>query len=598
VPTWVLIVAVMAAVFVACADDPVGKAGLYVQRSWTTARAVSGHRVHVTKAKVACSKCHSMTGDAMGPVTPEACAGCHQSEAHIRHASVQAEQRFGAGIKADCTACHAFTVEGSSHEQALQRLEAARPRAAGNAGAFSLGLVPYSPEDCKRCHATAQSHTPAVKAHGEKPCVDCHRPHQDPEPRSAACEGCHADIEISHAAKGQTPTQACATCHQHLHADASEARTSCAPCHAVQSPRVPATALFENGHRECSSCHQAHRFEQKQAVACRSCHEENVLGGTKIPAHAQCSSCHAPHDVAASAAAACSNCHQTVHPDHPQQGGQGSCVGCHDPHPATATALVTARACSSCHQFAGSDHAAHGKVACTQCHQPHHFALELADRSACQACHAARVQQVATNTGHAACESCHRGLPHRPEALEVGCDTCHASQHTASAANAGHARCSQCHEPHSGAQQVACASCHRAEHQSAPVGHQTCTNCHEPHGGSPVTKPCAGCHEGVAQSAHGKLASGCGNCHRPHGPGGPRGPAGPATPPACSSCHARETLPGLHREPRHAACTTCHQSAHRDTELGIRSTCVGCHTDRAQHFPDGPRCANCHLFGG
>jgi len=95
VSVWVLVTAVLLAVAAACAqgDAPSpGKwgQGIYVQQSWSVARAVSGHHTHVLEQKIECAKCHALAEDQMGPVTPERCAACHEPQAQIEHASAEA----------------------------------------------------------------------------------------------------------------------------------------------------------------------------------------------------------------------------------------------------------------------------------------------------------------------------------------------------------------------------------------------------------------------------------------------------------------------------------------------------------------------------
>jgi hypothetical protein len=591
-PSIVLLLAVIVAAVVAACSGDEPRAGIYVQPSWHVARAVTGHRVHVLQKGVACRSCHALTGDELGKVEPARCASCHEKEGRIEHAAQQASARLGAGTKADCTSCHAFTLDATGHEDQLRALD--QPRSSGGAGGMHGGrgepplLSPFGPGDCKRCHAVAQGDIPAVEVHGSQDCLSCHKPHDDRTPKSAPCSDCHQDITTAHASQGKDVTQICSTCHTHQHAAAVDARKGCVECHRTTRPLVPASALFEGGHTECVGCHRPHAFGGQQAVDCRTCHaDQNVLGGSQVSAHQRCTNCHAPHDVKAGPERACVSCHADVHPDHPELSRQGGCVGCHDAHPRGSHAKDAARSCSSCHQFAASDHAAHGGTACTQCHKPHDFAIELVGAAACRDCHAQRVQQVSTNAGHQDCQGCHHGLPHRPEALLTGCGSCHAKQQAA--VPQGHARCQSCHEPHSGTLAAACSSCHASEHASAPVGHQTCTNCHEPHSGNHTVKACASCHAPEAGSAHGKLASGCATCHRPHGP------EGVAKPPACSSCHQPSALPGLHQEAKHQACQGCH-TGHGDAPGLERQICLSCHRDRTAHFPDAPRCANCHLF--
>jgi len=601
---WVLIPILVLSALAACADkidapqngqkaalqNGQWGAGVYVDKAWSFARDVTGHRIHVQNQKIECVKCHASTADKMGPVTPDRCASCHQKEGRIEHASAEAAKHFGAGTKAVCTNCHAFTLDGARREEAL-KTEPARVAIDGGAidaglGRSGLAVASYEPADCKRCHGVQQGTLAPVTVHGSQPCLSCHHPHEG-APQSAPCSNCHQGISTSHASQGKSLVETCSTCHAQRHAPARDAIATCVTCHAKQQPIIPTSALFAGGHTQCIGCHKPHAFEKKEVTPCRNCHAQlNVIGGGRIAAHSACTNCHAPHDVRSTPAAACPTCHKDVHSDHPMQAG--ACVGCHDPHPAQVSLGVQVSACSSCHKFAESDRGAHRGTACTGCHQPHAFKLALSNvATTCAGCHQARMQQVALNKGHQACTGCHSGLPHHPEPDQVACASCH--QREAGLVKPGHARCAGCHEPHSGAQATACASCHRTQQQTAPKGHQICTNCHEPHQGLPVRKACPDCHRAEQQSAHGKLGTGCLTCHRPHGP------AGPASVPACATCHQVQKLPGLHAEPKHQPCNLCH-SGHEDPSAPKRTICLGCHKDRADHFPQSPRCAGCHLF--
>jgi hypothetical protein len=548
--------------------------GVYVEADWSTDKRVTGHRVHVEEQRIACNACHALDATGMGTVSPSRCATCHEARANIEHAAQFAQRRFGPGVRADCVNCHAFTSEQSG--------------TVAPGGLDAGALEPFKPGDCARCHQKAQGTIPAVTVHAGTACLNCHRPHQDAKPVSASCSSCHGGIVTEHAAQGKTATETCRTCHTHQHAPASDARATCVECHAKVQPIVPATALFAGGHTACVSCHQPHQFAAKDAASCRSCHASVlVLAESKVPAHAVCTSCHAPHDVQRSPASACKNCHWDVHSDHPERAGLGGCLTCHDAHPARAAAAIVARACSACHQPATSDHAFHAGASCQSCHLPHHFELTLAQHAPCQGCHQKELTLTAARTGHTACEGCHAGLPHAPAPSNVACANCHAKAQRA--ANPGHQNCIGCHEPHSGAVATPCKSCHQQEAASAPLGHQACVGCHQPHSGSSKPVQCATCHAVQANSAHGKLATGCLGCHRPHGPGGI------ATPPACTTCHASATLPGLHAKPEHQDCARCH-GGHGASPNAARNACLSCHADRRNHFPDAPRCANCHLF--
>jgi hypothetical protein len=609
----VLVSALLLALFAACSSDKApppppspGKwgQGINVGTEFMLARAVTGHRVHVVAQKIECTKCHTPTESSIGPPPkPERCAACHEKEGKLEHGKSEAEKRFGAGVKVDCTMCHAFKFDGKDDDEAHHRAEALLAPLEGGTGPNAMhGIEAFSPADCKRCHETKQGEAAAVVAHRSQACTTCHKPHQDQTPQSAPCSGCH-DVKTTHASLGKSPVETCKTCHRNQHEPASVARSMCVGCHSkspqpgagASPPVIPATALFAGGHTECTGCHKPHHFEAKEVTACTSCHAgTKVIGGASVPAHNACTNCHSPHNVRGSPANACLNCHKDLHPEHPKLGTAAGCVGCHAPHPTQVLAgTVGASECSSCHKTAHSDHDFHGGVQCEGCHKPHHFKLEHGGGALCQSCHSDHVHQVAMNPGHQACPQCHQGLPHRPEAGKIGCDTCHAREH--GAVNAGHERCTQCHEPHSGKQATPCQSCHKEEHRTAPAAaHQVCTNCHEPHGGV-VQKACTTCHAAEAKSPHGQVATGCVTCHRPHGPGGAQGPPGVAAPPPCTTCHKPATLPGLHAEAKHQTCTNCH-TGHPSTPHPTREVCVQCHKDRTNHFPDAPVCASCHLF--
>jgi hypothetical protein len=576
-PTTWLALAVLVAAVAACSEDvapggPLGR-GIYIEEGWRASREVIGHHVHVVREAIACSSCHEMKGDTMGPANPARCAACHAKEATLSHAPEQARERFGGDARADCTVCHAFI----------------EPRPASGATLAAHGGI-HEATECARCHLQQQGDTPAVAVHGDAECGKCHRPHSDGPPVSAPCEGCHQDTRSTHATAGKSHTEACTTCHQHQHAPGSDALATCAECHARTEPIVPATAVFADGHGACVGCHRPHDFAERDAVACKSCHQGvPVLGAPRVAAHADCASCHSPHDVRASPEQACARCHTGVHSDHPKHGATGgTCVGCHDPHPSAGHATAKARTCSGCHQAAANEKSFHGGAECKQCHAPHDFARAKDDRRACRSCHAKELDLTAKLAGHGTCEGCHSGLPHKPLKDAAACASCHAKLDVP--VTRGHATCTGCHEPHAGGVGAECKSCHTAEHQTAPRGHQACQSCHQAHSGSPDKATCSSCHAGEEKTAHGHLAQGCNGCHRPHGP------RGAPEPPACATCHATASLPGLHKEAKHQDCGRCH-TGHGEAKAEMaRVACLTCHTDRQAHFPDAPRCSSCHLF--
>src|SRR5207248_1466812 len=83
----------------------------------------------------------------------------------------------------------------------------------------------------------------------------------------------------------------------------------------------------------------------------------------------------------------------------------------------------------------------------------------------------------------------------------------------------------------------------------------------------------------------------CQNCHRQHGPD----KNGPAKPPACTTCHVRKDLPGMHQVSGHVTCTSCHVP-HAGRPKGDPPTCLECHTDKKDHNAGTKSCIGCHVF--
>ncbi len=568
---WLLLGAALGALaLAACFEEEDRGPGVHVGATWQAARDVIGHRVHVLEHKVACSACHDISGKEIDRPTAKSCVGeCHEKEAQIEHALAQAREHLGADAPSDCLQCHQFVL---APEQEVE----------------------VRAWDCMRCHAEAQGETPAVVIHKRSTCQSCHQPHAGPgqQAKPSECSECHDDISTTHAATGKTAGEVCATCHQNQHEQALHARASCQPCHAVEQPIVPASALFE-GHTECTGCHRPHAYEKAKAVPCRECHQDTpVIGGGRVAAHANCESCHRPHDVNGAITRACVSCHTQKSTNHPKPKVGEVCSTCHDPHPPLGQ-TSPARACTNCHQAAATETAFHGGKGCKDCHTPHQFVVAAqngtpAQRDFCKQCHAGAVGATAKIAQHGACGSCHSGLPHRPGTTN-NCATagCHAQ--LASRMIIKHNPCSNCHEPHGGGVVKGCDGCHAEQQKRAPSGHRACASCHDAHAGN-VTKTCTTCHSDKLSAPHAAVQGGCATCHSAHDKKGVTFAA------SCQSCHATSKLGGLHQVPKHQGCATCH-ATHRRAYTDERAACTSpCHLDMQNHKPESPRCASCHLF--
>jgi len=241
-----------------------------------------------------------------GPVTFDACMGCHEDE--IKPFSESVHARVRGNDPASCQGCH-----GELH----YTLRSRDP----NAPMSALNQL----QNCGQCHkdmmegylGSEHAHALLVSGLNIAPaCSDCHgdhdiRRHADPESASShenspkTCGHCHEGIlkvwtESTHGQlwKEDRDGPVCTSCHQ---------------AHAVEDPTTVASrADFPH---ECSNCHQ-HPFEafhdsfhgkaahvgREQAAICSDCHTPHH----NLPASDPGSSVH-PDNLAATCGS--SNCH-------------------------------------------------------------------------------------------------------------------------------------------------------------------------------------------------------------------------------------------------------------------------------------------------
>lgn len=609
-----------------------------------TTACLSCHVFGANKPTAQCLDCHQ-TNASVSPLPQHASKDALCNRCHAMHSPNKNKVRDTTALT-DCRGCHekAHATHGGSVKIASIPDGGVGRLAAGGAGGGDAGDA-------------GDAGGPGVRfadsADALRVCTSCHTPHKKKEVAKNACASCHVnapkkDAAVTLLASIAPPAiaphgpkvashDACVTCHEPHDVRRDAARQACAACHAnhrealFSSEHGSGADHTATGHRACIACHAPHAPNRELArgscTSSGSCHTDAqhtsavALGGARIKEHAECTNCHDPHRAkvkgGVSPAQACVRCHTSTKPSHPAAAENGgACIGCHSPHkPNTTTSNANAAASkhggapfasdcstSSCHgAIASSDHALHAKnrVRCVECHKPHAFKLDA-------------LVATPTQTPTALCARCHAGEATKtaasPHAGHAQCTSCHASGAPKTAAHSPNAK---------PAMPVACESCHAAEVHSAPQGHaKACTTCHDPHSGQRAPSNLAamggaactsagGCHENKKTALHVKLApvENCTtSCHRPHGP------KGPDKPPACLTCHAPDSLRGLHQVAAHthangstseamsaAACSTCH-SPHGPPRAD-RATCTStCHADRKTHQPDAAVCKGCHLF--
>jgi hypothetical protein len=280
------------------------------------------HRKHVLTG-VACTQCHvgiDTAGDATGLHIPDeaSCtASCHTKPHDPR----------------PCFSCHEAPLAREQLVSARQHLRFAHDR-----------HLPRANGNCMRCHvgvAEGDERMRPVMA----TCFKCHDADQD----ARTCDRCHVDLETSgdmpashlahggdwireHGVRAASSADLCSTCHS---------ERSCAQCHGVTVPALPATQRFANPF--AASVHRAgftsrHSLEAKSDPgACQTCHQPD-----------RCAACHVAKGIAGEGRAS---------PHPPGWVGLTSAENLHG-----REARRDPAACASCHGGAG-------EALCVQCHK-------------------------------------------------------------------------------------------------------------------------------------------------------------------------------------------------------------------------------------
>jgi hypothetical protein len=249
-----------------------------------------------------CVKCHTKPHDT------RTCSGCH-GEDHIRAGAEMAQRhlRFEhrvhiAATKGDCVHCHV--------DVGLEKPEALRPKMATCFGCHQHENQ-WAVRDCDGCH---------VDLRGENTLPASHLIHE-------------GDWLREHGVRAASARDLCAACHT---------ERSCASCHGVNVPALPARLAFDEV--RLSGLHRA-GFRSRHAD------EARAQGGLCISCHSErsCNDCHTASRVAPGTAG------RSPHPPGWLTTGRGG--GQHG-----MQARIDPVSCASCHGGAGEQ-------LCVGCHR-------------------------------------------------------------------------------------------------------------------------------------------------------------------------------------------------------------------------------------
>ena len=399
----------------------------------------------------------------------------------------------------------------------------------------------------------------------------------------------------------------CTACHRLRQKGVD--RDRCLACHTPLADRINAGRGFHGtlAEDDCAACHKDHfgrDFDLLRFDTLAFDHERAGYSLTGRHRDAGCRECHVPAYLEDQDVVAFKTRHGAL--ERTFLGLGTTCLGCHrsvDPH----QDQFAAAGCDECHstgewrETPGFDH------------QETRYPLTGAHRSV-------------------DCTGCHPPLP----ALEAGTGGAHDATSVASGAlrftPLSFSACTSCHQdPHGGAMQGTCATCHTTtawgsvdrgrlestfDHGSTDfeleASHAllTCATCHDPvvadglegvtirfQAGStgqayppPRAESCASCHDDAHRGEFGSPgeASGCETCHGQE-----------AWLPAHFDLarHDAESSFPLEGAPRVTPCADCHRTSEGVLEIRLGSPdCVTCHTrddpHRDQFIDRG--CRECH----
>jgi len=372
------------------------------------------------------------------------------------------------------------------------------------------------PLQCAKCHVFGAG-SPQLR------CLDCH---QEIAHRLAEKRGYHAAV-----------------------ANAAASSNDCARCHSEHNGLTHRLVRWPVAKEKFDHAKAGWKLEGKHAkLKCAECHTAKYID----PQDRAVLKRHDPNTAFAGLDPSCTNCHRDVH------AGQLSthCTDCHSQdtwknppgfsHDRTLYPLT----------------GLHVRLDCDKCHRP---------AAAAAAGSPVQYKGFAMFTY---CASCHKD-PHG-NSFGGDCARCHVTggwKQIVAANGFDHSRTDY---PLLGKHAaVACRDCHKTENFKTPVAFARCLDCHkDQHGGQFAHRDdggdCKSCHgEAGWKPAHFTVADHAQTAYPL---------LGKHADVACAKCHAAKGKDTVYRVP-FAACTTCHQDAHKGQFAAMphRNRCEDCH---------------------
>ncbi len=534
-----------------------------------------------------CSDCHN--GNYI--ITPDECAGCHQTD----YDNTNNPPHQPNGFNTECQSCH-ITDPGWTPAKFIEHDGQFFPIYSGShnnqwniCADCHTNQSNYSVNECTTCHDHNKSDTDNQHIgidgyiYMSAECLACHP--------TGTGEGAFNHALSNFPLTGSHIGLDCQECHSNGYAGTN---TECYSCHQQNfqnstNPNHQSLGLE-------TTCEQCHTTEPGWKPASFPVHDNYyVLSGAHFSIANDCSSCHninytnTPNE--------CAGCHQTDYdntnnPPHQPNGFNTECQSCHITDPGWTPAKFIEHdgqffpiysgshnnqwnICADCH----TNQSNYSVNECTTCHDHNksdtdnqHIGIDgyIYMSAECLACHP-------TGTGEGAFNHALSNFPLTGSHIGLDCQECHSNGYAGT--------------------NTECYSCHQQNFQnSTNPNHQalgletTCEQCHttEP-GWKPASFPVHNNYY-VLTGAHNSIANDCGSCHNGNYTN---------TPTLCFGCHENDY---------NNAANPPHQSS------GFGTDCESCHTESAwtpaTFDHDGPyfpiysgshnnqwnNCADCHTL--